>query len=101
MPAFLRYWRLFIDLPADDPNHLVAGEDFEARLKAITGMTVRRYLALCFGLYTRWMTWTMEKKPRWVVDHAYWANTTVLQDEFLAAVGSPGNSRPVRGGVRR
>jgi hypothetical protein len=88
VPAFVRYWRLFIDLPASNPNHLVAGEDFEARLKAITGLSVRRYLALCFGLYTRWMTWTLEKNPRWVVNREYWENTTISQDEFLSAIGS-------------
>jgi hypothetical protein len=88
VPAFVRYWRLFIDLPASNPNHLVAGEDFEARLKAITGLSVRRYLTLCFGLHTRWMTWTLEENPRWVVDRQYWENTTISQDEFLSAIGS-------------
>jgi hypothetical protein len=88
VPTLVRYWRFFIDLPAGNPKHLVAGEDFDARLQDTTGMGVRRYLALCFGLYTRWMTWTLEQNPRWIVDHEYWASTSISQDEFVQAIGS-------------
>jgi hypothetical protein len=88
VPAFVRYWRLFIDLPAQDPSLLVAGENPDEKLRTITGMGIRRYLALCFGVYTRWMTWTLERNPAWAIDQTYWSKTTISEDEFLAGIGT-------------
>ena len=49
----IRYWRLFVELPQRRPDLLVAGENFDERLTQKVGLTVRRYIMICFGLNVR------------------------------------------------
>lgn len=84
----VRYWRLFVDLPGRRPDLLVAGEDFDGRLQTQLGMPVRRYIAICFGLFVRFMTWNPKTKPEWTLDSGYWANTTISAKDAQVAIGA-------------
>lgn len=87
-PQLVRYWRLFVDLPARRPDLLVAGEDFDTRLQTQLGVSVRRYIAICFGLFVRFMTWDPDTRPGWTLDVGYWANTTVSAQEANAVISA-------------
>lgn len=82
----VRYWRVFVELPSRRPDLLVAGEDFDARLKAQVGLSVRQYTAICFGLHVRFMMFDPESKPEWTVDAGYWAKTLVTPQEAQSAL---------------
>lgn len=88
LPTLVRYWRLFVDSPRREASLLPPGEDFDQRMQTLAEMNVSRFLALCFGLYTRWMTWNIAKHEAWVVDSSYWSKTTISETEFKKAVGA-------------
>jgi hypothetical protein len=81
-----RYWRVFVELPAQRPDLLVAGEDFDARLGGQTGLTVRQYIAVCFGLYIRFMMFDLKGSTDWTVDAGYWAKTRIDPQRAQAAI---------------
>jgi hypothetical protein len=83
----IRYWRLFVDLPQRRPDLLVAGEDFDARLKQQLGLPVRRYITVCFGLNVRFMMWDGKTNVDWTIDSGYWAKTRVSSAEAESAIG--------------
>jgi hypothetical protein len=84
---FIRYWRIFVDLPTRRPDLLVAGEDFDARLKQQIGITVRRYITICFGLNVRFMMWDGKTNTDWTIDPGYWSKTAVTAAETQAVIG--------------
>lgn len=80
-PQFIRYWRLFVDLPERRPDLYEQGENFDRRMQAELGMSVRRYIVICFGLCVRFLTWRPEIGGEWAITENYWSSTTVTPDE--------------------
>jgi hypothetical protein len=81
---------MFVELPAERPELLEQGENLDRRMQEEVGMTVRRYLAICFGLFVRFGAWRPEKASEqgWTIDSSYWAKTTVTDSEFHAVAGA-------------
>jgi hypothetical protein len=82
--AVIRTMRVFVDLPRRRPE-LLDVDPPNVAFEREVGLTLERYLAICFAVAIRFSGWNREPDS-WLLGDGYWANTTVKPDEFRLAV---------------
>ena len=84
--SFVRAVRVYIDLPQQHPGLVTTVPPAEAFERQV-GMQLERYLAICFGIMSRFWGW--DRAPdSWLLGSAYWANSSVTEDEFVSVAST-------------
>ena len=76
--------RVFVDLPSRRPELLHVDPPNVAFERGV-GLTLERYLAICFAVVIRFSVWNREPDS-WLLGDGYWVNSTVSPEEFRLAV---------------
>jgi len=76
--------RVFVDLPTRRPE-LLHVDPPNVAFEREVGLTLERYLAICFAVVIRFNAWNREADS-WLLGDGYWVNSTVDPEEFRQAV---------------
>jgi hypothetical protein len=82
--SIVRAYRVFIDLPSRRPE-LVTTIAPAAAFEERQGVSMERYLAICFAARARFTNWNREPDA-WLLGPSYWNETVLTSDEIKNAL---------------